>query len=90
MDRNSSPEVATCSQPPLSNGHFLSEIWSDESRQVKYQEDQKLKFQHFHIAHVGQGPQPLLNQLGHDLINAHNRNDVLLGGLAAGGAGLQY
>lgn len=41
-----------------------------------------LEFKHLDIAHVGQRPQLLLNDLGHDLIDAHNGDSVLLCGLA--------
>ena len=42
-----------------------------------------LEFEHLHIPYVGQRTKFVLNGVGHDLIDAHDGNGVLLGGLTS-------
>jgi hypothetical protein len=41
----------------------------------------RLKSQHLHIPHVGQCTKLVLNGVGHELIDAHDGNGILPGGL---------
>jgi len=43
----------------------------------------RLEFQDLHVAHRRQGAQPLLNGVGHDLIDADDCNRILFLGEAA-------